>query len=88
MHNPKPCLPSYTPSPPSHLPSPPPPPPTCLPAPGVSRLLGLLSPSSPGGGLMWRSSAGDVAGDMGLPPQYAHTTRLRLSAIERHWYNR
>jgi hypothetical protein len=37
---------------------------------------------------MWRSSAGDVAGDMGLPPQYAHTTRLRLSAIERHWYNR
>ena len=53
---------------------------------GKQQLSSLLTPSC--GGLMWRSSKQDVLADMGLPPQLQHTTLLRLSAIERHWYNR
>ncbi|GBF99704.1 hypothetical protein Rsub_12416 [Raphidocelis subcapitata] len=55
---------------------------------GAARLAALLRPS--GGGLMWRSAKTDpgVASDMGLPPLLQHTTRLRLSAVERHWYQR
>jgi ribosomal protein S10 len=37
---------------------------------------------------MWRTAKADVAREMGIPPQHHHTTILRLSAIERHWYNR
>jgi hypothetical protein len=39
---------------------------------------------------MWRSAKNDpgVASDMGLPPLLQHTTRLRLSPVERHWYQR
>lgn len=54
--------------------------------PGVGGLLRLLCPVT--GGLMWRTAKADVAAEMGMPPQHHHTTVLRLSAIERHWYNR
>lgn len=37
---------------------------------------------------MWRTAKADVSREMGIPPQHHHTTTLRLSAIERHWYNR
>jgi hypothetical protein len=50
------------------------------------RLLRLLCPAT--GGLMWRTAKADVLQEMGVPPQHHHTTLLRLSAIERHWYNR
>jgi hypothetical protein len=53
---------------------------------GVSGLLRLLCPVT--GGLMWRTAKAEVSGEMGIPPQHHHTTVLRLSAIERHWYNR
>jgi hypothetical protein len=49
-------------------------------------LLRLMAPAR--GGLLWRSAKADVLGEMGLPAQCHHTTLLRLSAIERHWYNR
>lgn len=54
--------------------------------PGAGRLLRLLCPVT--GGLMWRTAKADVLAEMGVPPQHHHTTVLRLSAIERHWYNR
>lgn len=53
---------------------------------GVGGLLRLLCPVT--GGLMWRTAKAEVSGEMGIPPQHHHTTVLRLSAIERHWYNR
>lgn len=53
---------------------------------GVGDLLRLLCPVT--GGLMWRTAKADVQAEMGIPPQHHHTTVLRLSAIERHWYNR
>lgn len=53
---------------------------------GVGELLRLLCPVT--GGVMWRTAKADVAAEMGIPPQHHHTTVLRLSAIERHWYNR
>lgn len=54
--------------------------------PGLDTLLSLMSPAR--GGLLWRTAKADVLGEMGLPAQCHHTTILRLSAIERHWYNR
>lgn len=48
--------------------------------------MGILRPA--GGGLMWRSSKADVAGELGLPPQHERATPLQLSAVERHFYNR
>jgi hypothetical protein len=53
---------------------------------GLETLLQLMAPAR--GGLLWRSAKADVLGEMGLPAQCHHTTLLRLSAIERHWYNR
>ena len=53
---------------------------------GRARLLAALRPG--GGGLMWRTAKADVADELGLPPQHARLSRLGLSAIERHFYNR
>ncbi len=39
-------------------------------------------------GLMWRSAKRDVEGELGLPPQGCSVGRLRLSAVELHFYNR
>ncbi|KXZ52879.1 hypothetical protein GPECTOR_8g26 [Gonium pectorale] len=41
-----------------------------------------------GGGLLWRSAKRDVESELGLPPQSADLVRLRLNAVELHFYNR
>jgi E3 ubiquitin-protein ligase SHPRH len=38
--------------------------------------------------LLWRNSKTNVAAELGLPPQAEHTTTLRLSAVEAHFYRR
>lgn len=48
--------------------------------------MSILRPAA--GGLMWRSSKADVAGELGLPPQHNRLTPLQLSAVERHFYSR
>lgn len=53
---------------------------------GRALLLSLVCPAA--GGLMWRTAKQDVVQEIGLPPQHTHQTHLRLSDIERHWYNR
>ncbi len=45
-------------------------------------------PSEGWSGLMWRSAKRDVESELGLPPQSAHVARLRLNAVELHFYNR
>ena len=52
----------------------------------LNRLITLLKPSK--GGLMWRSSKSDVAGELNLPEQIICPTRLEFSKIERHFYSR
>ena len=49
------------------------------------RLLAALAPAR--GGLLWRSSKADVAGELRLPPQRQASTALTLSAVERHFYD-
>ncbi|KAG2482055.1 hypothetical protein HYH03_018991 [Edaphochlamys debaryana] len=41
-----------------------------------------------GPGLMWRSAKRDVEAELGLPPQSTCVCRLRLNAVELHFYNR
>jgi hypothetical protein len=53
---------------------------------GHALLVALLAPRA--GGLMWRSSKADVVSELGLPPQHAAVTMLRLGAVELHHYNR
>ena len=40
------------------------------------------------GGIMWRTAKRDVAAELGVPPQRHSLINLRLSAIERHFYQR
>ena len=49
------------------------------------RLLAAMAPAR--GGLLWRSSKADVAGELRLPPQRQASTALALSAVERHFYD-
>jgi len=49
------------------------------------RLIAAMAPSR--GGLLWRSSKLDVAGELALPPQRQASTALELSAVERHFYD-
>lgn len=56
---------------------------------------GVAGGGGPGGGgdnirlgLMWRSPMRDVEAELGLPPQGCSVGRLRLSAVELHFYNR
>ncbi len=51
-----------------------------------SRLLTVLTPAL--GGIMWRTAKRDVAAELGVPPQHHSLINLRLSAIERHFYQR
>ncbi len=51
-----------------------------------SRLLAVLKPAL--GGIMWRSAKRDVAAELGVPAQRHSLASLRLSAIERHFYQR
>ncbi len=51
-----------------------------------SRLLTVLKPAL--GGIMWRTAKRDVAAELGVPPQHHSLINLRLSAIERHFYQR
>ena len=53
---------------------------------GRARLLAVLRPDQ--GGLLWRTAKADVAHELGLPPQHQHTSSLRFSAIEQHFYSR
>jgi E3 ubiquitin-protein ligase SHPRH len=53
---------------------------------GLAALLDVARPAR--GGVLWRSAKADVLHEMGLPGQQQHSTLLRLSAIERHWYTR
>lgn len=50
------------------------------------RLLAVLKPAL--GGIMWRTAKRDVAAELGVPPQRHSLVTLRLSAIERHFYQR
>ena len=40
------------------------------------------------GGIMWRTAKRDVAAELGVPAQHHSLINLRLSAIERHFYQR
>ena len=46
----------------------------------------MLKPAS--GGIMWRTAKRDVAVELGVPAQRHSLVSLRLSAIERHFYQR
>ena len=51
-----------------------------------SRLMAVLKPAL--GGIMWRTAKHDVAAELGVPAQRHSLASLRLSAIERHFYQR
>ena len=54
----------------------------------LGRAKKLLQPLKDGGGLLWRTRKQDVARELGLKPQHVVVHRLRLSAVERHFYKR